>query len=209
MTAGRTPLVSGAVAAGLTMTALRHCVLGAFTKVATEAQKRQMYEALEGLKQKIPEIVGLAVGPDLGLAHGNHDFALNVEFACEEDYLVYASHPEHVAVKEVYIKPILRNGSRTAVQFALSRNEFTAAARCIHGAQPAGVRTAPTEAFDIAATAGAMALLVLLFLAAGAALALCQRRQSSRFRSSRLDEHEVVDVARPASPSATPEGVAG
>ena len=79
----------------------------------------QLRKAINASLQKIPGICTLECGPDLGLADGNHSFAINLEFASEEDYKVYATHPEHVDVITSHIKPILRPGSRTAVQFAL------------------------------------------------------------------------------------------
>ena len=102
-------------------TALRHCVLGRFTDEATEEQKREMFDRLRAMPEKIPEISALVVGADMGLAAGNHDFALNVEFAKEEDYNIYAAHPAHQEVIQQCIKPILLPGSRVACQFPLHK----------------------------------------------------------------------------------------
>ena len=99
--------------------AIRHCVLGAFTDEATDAQKEAMISAVLGMKSKIPEIRSISAGLDAGLASGNHGFAATVDFDSKEAYGVYASHPAHVEVISNYIKPILRPGSRTAVQFPL------------------------------------------------------------------------------------------
>lgn len=99
---------------------IRHCVLGAFTDEATDAQKVAMVQAMRTLPAKIPQICSLVCGLDAGLAPGNHGFAANVEFASAEDYQIYATHPEHVACLTNCIKPILKPGSRTAVQFALT-----------------------------------------------------------------------------------------
>jgi len=99
--------------------ALRHVVLGKFTDEATTAQKEAMLTALRGLPAKIPEICSLVCGMDVGIAEGNHDFSLNVEFTGPDGYQVYATHPDHVAVITDLIKPILKPGSRTAVQFTL------------------------------------------------------------------------------------------
>ena len=98
---------------------LRHVVLGKFTAEATAEQKEAMFKHLRALPDKIPEIMSLVVGEDLGLAAGNHAFALNVEFSSDVEYKVYATHPDHVAVITDFIKPILEPGSRTAVQFSL------------------------------------------------------------------------------------------
>jgi len=94
-------------------------VLGKFTDEATTAQKEAMLTALRGLPAKIPEICSLVCGMDVGIAEGNHDFSLNVEFTGPDGYQVYATHPDHVAVITDLIKPILKPGSRTAVQFTL------------------------------------------------------------------------------------------
>ena len=99
---------------------LRHCVLGAFTDEATDAQKEAMMQAMRAMQAKIPQICSLSVGLDAGLAPGNHGFAATVDFASAEDYQIYATHPEHVAVITNSIKPILKPGSRTAVQFVLT-----------------------------------------------------------------------------------------
>ena len=98
---------------------LRHVVLGKVTDDATTEQKNEMFENLRSLPAKIPEVLSLTVGEDLGLSQGNHGFALNVEFNNADDYQVYATHPDHVAVITNNIKPILLPGSRTAVQFML------------------------------------------------------------------------------------------
>ena len=99
--------------------AVRHCVLGAFTDEATDAQKDAMVSAILGMKSAIPEIRAVACGLDAGLAAGNHGFGLTVDFDTAEGYKTYATHPAHVEVITTYIKPILRPGSRTAVQFPL------------------------------------------------------------------------------------------
>ena len=64
-------------------------------------------------------VSSLVVGLDCGLAEGNHGFGLNVEFVDVAAYKVYATHPDHVEVITKFIKPILKPGSRTAVQFPL------------------------------------------------------------------------------------------
>ena len=96
---------------------VRHVVLGRFVEGATTEQKNTMFENLRALPAKIPQILSLVVGEGLGLAEGNHGFALNVEFTSGDDFKVYATHPAHVEVITNNIKPILLPGSRTAVQF--------------------------------------------------------------------------------------------
>lgn len=98
---------------------VRHCVLGAFTAEATEEQKRAMLDNVRSMPEKIKEIKQIVCGLDLGLAEGNHDFAITVDFACEDDYQIYATHAAHKEVIANYIKPILKPGSRVAVQYKL------------------------------------------------------------------------------------------
>ena len=98
---------------------IRHCVLGAFTDEATDAQKQAMLDALRAMPEKIDVIRSLVAGLDAGLAAGNHGFAVTVDFASPEDYTTYATHEAHVAVITDFIKPILKPGSRTAVQFPM------------------------------------------------------------------------------------------
>jgi len=100
---------------------LRHMVLFKLVEAATEAQKRAMVEALQGMPKKIPQIAGLSCGFDAGLASGNFDFGLTVDFVAGADYEVYATHPAHVEVLQNFIKPILLPGSRTALQFPLAK----------------------------------------------------------------------------------------
>lgn len=98
---------------------LRHVVLWAISDDATEEQKNAMLQALRELPSKIPEIRSLVCGLDAGLSAGNLGFALNVDFGSAEDYHKYATHPEHTLVLANFIRPILKPGSRTAVQFFL------------------------------------------------------------------------------------------
>ena len=76
---------------------VRHVVLGKFVESATTEQKNTMFESLRALPGKIPQILSLVVGEDLGLSDGNHGFALNVEFASGDDYKVYATHTQHTS----------------------------------------------------------------------------------------------------------------
>ena len=97
---------------------LRHVVLGKFTDEATTEQKNEMFENLRSLPAKIPEVLSLTVGEDLGLSQGNHGLALNVEFNNADDYRVYATHPDHVGCHQQHQANSAAR-FRTAVQFML------------------------------------------------------------------------------------------
>lgn len=96
---------------------VRHVVLFRWAPEATELQKRAVFDGLLGLRDAIPEIAEYRFGPDIGLAEGNHDFAIVADFANREDYLVYRDHPSHQEFIAERIRPLL--GERVAVQFDL------------------------------------------------------------------------------------------
>ncbi len=78
----------------------------------------QIDAALEGLgtmPAKIPGILRYEFGTDLGLGDGNPDLALVADFASEEDWRAYLTHPEHVAMTEAVFAPI--KGTMTRVQY--------------------------------------------------------------------------------------------
>ncbi len=78
----------------------------------------QIDTALEGLGTmpgKVPGILRYEFGSDLGLVDGNPDLALVADFASEDDWRAYLSHPEHVAMTEAVFAPI--KGTMTRVQY--------------------------------------------------------------------------------------------
>lgn len=87
-------------------------------QVREGATPDQIDAALEGLRtmpEKIPGILRYEFGKDLGLTEGNPDMALVADFASEEDWRDYLSHPEHVAMTEAVFTPI--KGTMTRVQY--------------------------------------------------------------------------------------------
>jgi hypothetical protein len=64
---------------------------------------------------KVPGILRYEFGTDLALSDGNPDLALVADFASEEDWRAYLTHPEHVAMIEAVIAPI--KGTITRVQY--------------------------------------------------------------------------------------------
>jgi hypothetical protein len=83
----------------------------------TEEQRRTVADQLATLPGKIAELRGYHFGPDAGVNPGNADFAVVADFADVDDYLVYRDNPDHRAIIEAYITPIV--ASRTAVQYEL------------------------------------------------------------------------------------------
>ena len=112
-------VLGGILLRGRKKATVRHCVMGQLKDDATEEQKQAMVKAMRAMAADIPQIQTLYAGLDLGLADGNHSFCATVDFLTEEDYKIYAKHPAHVKVITECIKPLLKPGSRTAVQFSL------------------------------------------------------------------------------------------
>lgn len=68
--------------------------------------KREIKEGLEGLKEKIKELVEIKVNID-GLEGSTVDVLLDTVFENEEALRTYAAHPDHIAVGMAKIKPFM------------------------------------------------------------------------------------------------------
>ena len=90
---------------------LRHLVLLKWTAEATAAEISSVVDGLRGLPAVIPEIRRYEIGTDLGLREGTFDLALVAEFDDADGWRVYAGHPEHVAVINDRIMPILADSA--------------------------------------------------------------------------------------------------
>ena len=98
------------------MPAIRHVVVFRFAAGITDEHRDAIAAALRGLPAAIPEIAGYTVGGDAGLIDGNWDFAVVADFASVDDYVAYRDNPEHRAVIDDLIRPVV--DQRAAVQFA-------------------------------------------------------------------------------------------
>ena len=94
---------------------IRHMVMFRWTEDATEEQKKQVAAEVARLPSLVPSLRVLRAGQDLGINEGNFDFAAAVDFDDAEGYLAYRDHPEHRAIVEKFIRPIV--AQRAAVQF--------------------------------------------------------------------------------------------
>jgi quinol monooxygenase YgiN len=86
-----------------------------FKEGATEEQIVAALEGLATMPEKVPGILRYEFGTDLGMNAGNPDLALVADFASEEDWRAYLTHPEHVAMTEAVFTPI--KGTMTRVQY--------------------------------------------------------------------------------------------
>lgn len=95
----------------------RHVVLFRFVADSTPEQRLAVLDGLRGLPAQIPELLDYRVGPDVGPAEDNFDFAVVADFAEPAHYEIYRDHPAHVAVAATLVRPIL--GERAAVQYEI------------------------------------------------------------------------------------------
>ena len=87
---------------------VKHIVLwklkGELSKEEKDKVKKEIKEGLEGLKEKIKELVEIKVNID-GLEGSTVDVLLDTVFESEEALRTYAAHPDHVAVGMAKIEP--------------------------------------------------------------------------------------------------------
>lgn len=97
---------------------LRHVVCLTWNDHATPEAVAAVTAALAELPGQIPELRAFHVGPDVGLAPGNADFAIVADFDDGDGWRRYQEHPAHQAVLHERIRPIL--ASRAAAQLEVS-----------------------------------------------------------------------------------------
>jgi hypothetical protein len=96
---------------------IRHMVMFRWTEDATEEQKKRAAAEVARLPSVVPSLRVFAFGADLGVNAGNFDFAVAADFDDVDGYLAYRDHPEHRAIVEEFIRPIV--AQRAAVQYEL------------------------------------------------------------------------------------------
>jgi Stress responsive A/B Barrel Domain len=94
---------------------IRHVVLFRWTEQATGEQKQRVAKELARLPSVVPSVRAYRIGADLGLRPGNFEFAVAADFDDVDGYLAYRDHPEHRAIVEAFINPIVTE--RAAVQY--------------------------------------------------------------------------------------------
>src|SRR5215472_12445752 len=94
---------------------IRHTALFKWTTEATDEQKAAVLAELASLPPIVPSIRGFALGPDVGVATGNFDFAVTADFDDEAGFFAYRDDPVHREIVSRSVTPIL--AQRVAVQF--------------------------------------------------------------------------------------------
>lgn len=97
---------------------IRHVVMFKFRDDADEAQRQAVHDAIATMPEATGVTEAYAIGPDLGLAEGNFDFAVVGDFADRDAYLTYRDHPEHQRIISDVIRPAITD--RAAIQFESS-----------------------------------------------------------------------------------------
>ena len=96
---------------------LRHVALFRWHEGTTEAQVRDLGDALGRLPSLIPELRDYRFGPDAGVAEGTWDFAVVADFDDVDAWRSYREHPEHQRVVTDHVRPLA--GERASVQYRL------------------------------------------------------------------------------------------
>jgi len=94
---------------------IRHTALFKWTTGATDEQKAAVLAELASLPPIVPSIRGFALGPDVGMAVGNFDFAVTADFDDDAGFFAYRDDPVHRDILSRTITPIV--AQRAAVQY--------------------------------------------------------------------------------------------
>ena len=100
---------------------LRHVALFRWKPETTAADVSRVEAALHQLPNKIPCIRSFRFGRDVGVQDGNADFALVADFTDQEGLAIYANHPDHQAVLQKLIWPIM--AQREAIQYVIDQSD--------------------------------------------------------------------------------------
>ena len=96
---------------------IRHIAMLTLKPDAPDTAVQSLEEGLSLLGQTITEIAAYTYGSELGLRDGNYDFAVVADFENDEDFKIYADHPDHQAFIQDRVAPILEK--RVSVQFEI------------------------------------------------------------------------------------------
>jgi hypothetical protein len=96
---------------------IRNVVVGSVRDGVTDEQIEQALTAIRELRVDGVELVGAALGRDLGLREGNASFAITVDLVDEDAYRRYDTDEEHNRIRRELFAPIAASIQR--VQFRL------------------------------------------------------------------------------------------
>lgn len=101
-------LVSGMMVSAHAANGLQHVVCFKFKTTATAQDIKQVEEAFQALKQKIPQVVTLEWGTNVSKEKRDKGFThcFVLSFKSEQDRDTYIEHPEHKAFGKI-VGPVL------------------------------------------------------------------------------------------------------
>jgi hypothetical protein len=94
---------------------IRHIVLFRWKEDATDAQKKRAANEVATLPSLVPSVRAFACGEDVGINQGNYDFGVTADFEDAGGYVAYRDNPDHRAMVDAHILPIV--AERAAIQF--------------------------------------------------------------------------------------------
>lgn len=97
-----------------------HIVLFKWKEGVKKEQVDAVDAAMAKLPAAIPQVKQLHWGSDVHFREGNADWALTAIFANQADWQAYQVHPDHQAIVQNLVTPIL--ASRTAIQMPAPAN---------------------------------------------------------------------------------------
>ena len=96
---------------------IRHVVLFNWTADATGEQKEWVAAELGRLPALIPSLRAYQLGSNAGINPGAYDFGVVADFDDLDGYLAYRDNPEHRAIIETFITPIVAQRAATQYEF--------------------------------------------------------------------------------------------
>ena len=96
---------------------IRHVVLFRWKEGTTPAAIAALEAGLAGLPAVVPAIRRYEFGQDLHLGEGRFDFAVVADFADVHGYETYSAHPDHLALIDELVRPIVDGAVR--VQYSI------------------------------------------------------------------------------------------
>ena len=100
---------------------VRHVALFRWKPQTAAGDVSKLEQELQALPTKIACIQSYRFGRDLGLQEGNADFAIVADFTDEASLEQYANHPDHQAVLNGRIRPMLAH--REAIQYVIDKTD--------------------------------------------------------------------------------------
>lgn len=92
---------------------IRHVAVFRFKDTITDTYIDKIDETLATLPSIIPEIISFSSGRNANVTEGAWDYAVVSDFATPEDYLTYATNPQHVEMVKNLVGPFVAEASRT------------------------------------------------------------------------------------------------